>query len=383
MHHVAEEGIAAHWKYKEGKAFDPKKDSQFGWLRQLLEHKSSEDIVESLKDDVLTSQIYVFTPSGDVQELPIGSTPIDFAYSIHSEIGNKCVGAKVNGRIVHLKYRLQNGDKVEIITNPTQEPRKDWLSFAKTSRAKERIRAFLRKKDGEKARHRGTELIERELKEHDVSFREVFENQTQLKKLLDKLNERSLDELLTSVGFGMLSPRKVVHILFPSDKYKDDEEALSSVVEEQQVHSDPFHIKGVEDMMIKIAKCCTPLPGDDVVGYISNGRGIIVHKRDCTNVKNAAVHKDRLIEVSWDSSVNYTMPVKFMASTENRPGVINGITSVVGGMELNIVEYSAHSLGGGASEQRFSVELHNKDQLETLLTKLRQVKGVKDIWQVT
>ncbi len=377
MHHVAEEGIAAHWKYKEGKAFDPKADAQFVWLRQLLEQKdkASAEIVESFKEDVLPAQIYVFTPNGDVVELPMGSTPIDFAYSIHSEVGNRCVGAKVNGRIVHLKYRLQNGERVEILTSPTQEPRKDWISYVKTTRAKSRIKAYLRKKESDKAISTAMISLEKEFKERGVSLKDVLDNNAQMSKIYDKLNVSNTEELLANVGFGRISAIKVVHVLFPPDEREEDIQFSKSHASNEE----PFRIDGVDNVMIKIARCCTPLPGDDVVGYISTGRGIIVHKKNCPNVQDPSINEARLIPVMWDTTKNYIAPVRFLVSTISQPGLINAITAVVKDMGLNIVEYSAKSLGGGESEQRFSVELRSKENLDELQVKLRQVKGVKAV----
>jgi GTP pyrophosphokinase len=375
MHRIAEEGIAAHWKYKEGKDFDPKEDARFVWLRQLLEQndKNSEELVETLKEDVLPKQIYVFTPGGDVVELPEGSTPIDFAYSIHSEVGNRCMGAKVNGRIVHLKYRIQNGEKIEILTSASQEPRKDWLGFVKTSRAKSRIRTYLRKKDSEKAEQTAIESLEKEFKEHGSSYREITDNPANLKKILDRLNFRSIEELHINVGFGRISARKVAHIIFPGEDKEDEQHFQKS----RASVAEPFRIDGVDNMMIKIARCCTPLPGDEVTGYISTGRGIIVHKRNCPNIKNIAFNENRLIPVTWGENSDYLTLVKLLAIVENKPGMLNAITTAVKDMGLNIAEYSAKSIGGGESEQRFSVEIGNKAELDTLINKLWQIKGLK------
>lgn len=378
MHHVAEEGVAAHWKYKEGNAFDPKSDKQFVWLRQLLSEEqganSSYELVQTLKEEVLQTQIYVFTPGGDVVELPSGSTPVDFAYAIHSEVGNHCVGAKVNGRIVHLKYRLQNGDKAEVITNPTQEPRKDWLLFVKTSRAKSRIKAYLRNKESDKALEQAQELLDREFKAKGSSYREFAENNVNLKKTLDKFSFRNLDDMLLAVGFGRVSAKKIVHLFYPDEK---EEETIVS--KSRTSKGEPFVIDGVDSVMVKIAKCCAPLPGDEVVGYISTGRGIIVHKKNCPNLKDAALNERRLIDVKWNNTDSYIAPVKFLMLTHSRPGLINSITAVIKDMALNIVEYSSRSLGGGESEQRFSVEISSKVVLEELLNKLRQVKDVKTV----
>ena len=378
MHQIAEEGIAAHWKYKEGKVFDPKADAQFVWLRQLLEQNSSE-LVETLKEDVLQTQIYVFTPNGDVVELPVGSTPVDFAYSIHSQVGDRCIGAKANSRIVHLKYRLQNGDKVEVLTNPTQEPRKDWLNFVKTSRAKSRIRAYLRRKETDKAVATAIELLEKELRERDLSLKEFTDSHSLLKKIFDKFSVRNLEELYQGIGFGRISPKKVVHIIFPDEK---EEEQPFSRTHHPVSTAEPFRVEGIDNVMIKIARCCTPLPGDDVVGYISTGRGVIVHKKDCPNLKDNSLNEERLIPVMWENTSGYIAPVKFVATTQSQPGLINAITAVVKDMGLNIAEYSARTLGGGEYEHRFSIEVTKKADVEELLTKIRQVKGVKSLKKI-
>ncbi|MDR2885144.1 MAG: bifunctional (p)ppGpp synthetase/guanosine-3',5'-bis(diphosphate) 3'-pyrophosphohydrolase, partial [Deferribacteraceae bacterium] len=377
MHHIAEEGIAAHWKYKEGKAFNPKEDKQFVQLRQLLEQKDgdSKELVESLKGDFLQAQIYVFTPDGDVVELPVGSVPIDFAYAVHSEVGNKYSGAKVNGRIVNLRYKLQSGDKLEIITSPTQEPRKDWLDVAKTSRAKTRIRAYLRKKDSERAIAEGFSLLEREFKERGGSFKTVIDTPADIAKVFDKTNTNNIDELYSGIGFGMISPFKVVHLFYPTDERTDER-----VFKSRATTAEPFYIDGVDGMMMKIARCCNPLPGDDIDGYVSTGRGIIVHKRDCVNLRGlAAINKDRLVDVAWSKEVNFHAPVKITAITRNTHGMMNEITEVVKNMKINFVEYSAKFTGGGESEHKFSVEIHNKEEINLLLTKLSQIEGMIEV----
>lgn len=379
MHRIAEEGIAAHWKYKEGKKFDPKEDKAFIWLRQLLELKElnePEELVEALKEDVLPIQIYLFTPAGDVVELPRGSTPIDFAYAIHSEIGNKCVGAKIDGRIVPLKYKFKGGERVEILTSPNQEPRRDWLSFVKTNRAKSRIRAYLRKKEDEQAVTVGTNLIEKEFYERGLNFKEIVSSKDNLNKILDRFNLKNFEDVVKGVGFGRLSPKQMANLFI---KTEEKEDVISKPT---KVKSEPFKIKGIDDVMVRVAKCCNPLPGDDVKGYISIGRGIIVHKANCKNLKNIAVSEDRLIDVIWDETKKFKSKVKINSITEDKPGVLNEITSVIKDFGINIIELSAKPVSVGRAKQDFVIEIANKEQLDKLINKIKMVSGVISIHTV-
>jgi len=373
MHRIAEEGIAAHWRYKEGKKFDPKEDKAFVWLRQLLDQKelrNPEELVEALKEDVLPVQIYVFTPAGDVVELPRGSTPIDFAYAIHSEVGNKCVGAKIDGRIVPLKYKLKGGEKIEILTSPNQEPRRDWLNFVKTNRAKSRIRAYLRKKEDERAINTAHNLLENEFLDRGLSFKEILNVKESLNKIFEKFNLKSVDDFLKAVGFGRLSAKQVANLFVRLDEKED------IISKPTKVKAEPFKIKGIDDVMVRVAKCCNPLPGDDVKGYISVGRGIIVHKADCQNLKNMTVSEDRLIDVIWDDTKKFKSKVKINSITEDKPGMLNEITSVIKDMGINIIELSAKPISEGRAKQNFTIEIATKDQLEKLVSKLNSLSGM-------
>jgi len=379
MHKVAEEGIAAHWKYKEGKVFDPQEDKTFTWLRQLLEqhelHKP-EDLVEALKEDVLPTQIYVFTPGGDVVELPVGSTPIDFAYSIHTEVGNKCKGAKVDGRIVPLKYKLRNGDRVTVITGDDQRPNRDWLNFVKTNRAKNRIRAALRKIDTDMSKSVGFDLLEKEFSAESLEVREIFNKPENVKKVIERYRLRDEEDIYVSVGFGRVSPKQIVHMFCEKELKLED---LKKTPPKQKKSSTPFLIQGIDDVMVKIAKCCSPLPGEDVVGYISRGRGIVVHKRTCDNLRNSAFAEERLVDVEWDERKNYKMPVKIHTSIIDKPGVLNALTNVLKEMGLNILELSSRRDKEGMSTQDFSIEVSNKNELESVMRKLKTIEGMREV----
>jgi GTP pyrophosphokinase len=378
MHNIAEKGIAAHWTYKEGKPFDPKEDTTFVWLRQLLEQKElnkPEDFVEALKEDVLPVQIYVFTPNGDIIELPIGSTPIDFAYAIHTEIGNKCVGARVNGRMVPLKYRLKNGEKVEIVTSPNQEPRRDWLKIAKTNRAKIRIRSFLRKKEEIKAINTGMDLLEKEFKANNLNFKNLMEKEQNLKKIFEKFSLKSLEDIYKNVGFGRISPKQILHIFVKPEEESEDKFISRKT---QNLKKDPLKIKGIDtdNVMLNIAKCCNPLPGDKVKGYISRGRGIIVHKEDCKNLKNMAVSDERIIDVEWDDNVKCKRTASITTLTEDRPGILKEITSALSDMGINIIEFSAKKATDEKAKQNFTIEVSDSEELKKVCTKLNNIQGI-------
>jgi len=383
MHSIAEGGIAAHWKYKEGKPFDPQEDKAFTWLRQLLEQHelhSPEDLVEALKEDVLPTQIYVFTPKGDVMELPIGSTPVDFAYNIHTDVGNKCKGAKVDGRIVPLKYKLRNGDRVSIILGEDHKPSRDWLSFVKTSKAKNRIRAALRKIDTDMGHSVGFDLLDKEFTNAGLDVREIFNKPDNIKKIIERFKLRDEEEIFLSVGFGRVSPKQVVHVFTePATQPRLEDLQKTPQKDSGKKSSTPFIIQGIDDVMVKIAKCCNPLPGDDVVGYISRGRGIVVHRVDCANLKNSAFSEERLVDVQWDSRKSYKMPVRIHTSIVDKPGVLSALTTVLKEMGLNILELSSKRDKDGLSSQDFSIEVRNKSELESVIRKIKTIDGLREV----
>ncbi len=386
MHKIAEEGVAAHWAYKEGKVFNPKEDSRFVWLRRILEDDAVQaptDFVNSLKEDVFQKQIYVFTPKGHVVELPEGSTPIDFAYTIHSEVGDRCVGAKINGRIVPLKAHLVSGDKIDILTSQTQEPRKDWLNFVKTNRARSKISAFLRKKESEKAIQTGRELLSKEFKAYDLNVDQYINDSKILKKVLDKLSLRTVEDLLTSVGFGNVSPRRVFNT-FDIDVKSDI--SAEEIVKHNKPRKiiDPFKIEGIDNIMMKIAGCCNPLPGDDVKGYISTGKGIIVHKSDCENILKLAnsENEDRVIDVMWADTINYEAPIKYSAIVNDKSSVFVDISMLIKDMGLNLYEMNMKNNGEGTSQLEFTAMVKSKEQARDLEAKLTNTKGIIELNRV-
>lgn len=373
MHNIAEKGIAAHWKYKEGKIFDPKEDNSFIWLRNLLEQQElnrPQDFVEALKEDVLPVQIYVFTPNGDVIELPRGATPIDFAYAIHTEVGNKCTGAKVNGRLVQLRYRLRNGEKIEVVTSANQEPRRDWLKIAKTNRAKTRIRTFLRRKEDDRAINTGVELLDKEFKANSLQFKTVIDEEKNLKSILEKFVLRNLEDIYKNVGFGRVSPKQVLHLFVkPDDKQ-------NVIAKPSQAKSEPLKIAGINNVMLSIAKCCNPLPGDKVKGYISKGRGVIVHKENCSNLRSITISDERIVDVEWDDTSKFKRAAKISTITDDKSGILSEITTLINDMGINIIELSAKKSTDGKARQNFTIEVSDTGQLHKVCVKLRSIQGI-------
>ena len=311
MDRVAQEGVAAHWAYKEGQAISKNDAKVFKGLKQLVqwlqELKDPKEFLDSVRGELFDPDVYALTPNGEVKEFPQGSTPLDFAYIIHTEVGNSCVGAKVNGKIVPLKYKLQNGDVVEIITSPKQKPRRDWLKIVRTSRAKSRIRHWLRREEKEKAMNVGREISERELRKHDTSLKKIIKT-GHMKQILKATRCNSLEDLLGKIGSGALPIQNVIKVLQPEDLGTEEEgkvaeQELLSVMPPSQRHEKPgsegIIIEGVNDMLVKISQCCLPVPGDSIMGFITTGRGISIHKAICHNL--LATEPRLRIEVNWSA----------------------------------------------------------------------------------
>ncbi|MDY6820523.1 MAG: bifunctional (p)ppGpp synthetase/guanosine-3',5'-bis(diphosphate) 3'-pyrophosphohydrolase [Deferribacterota bacterium] len=377
MHSIAEEGIAAHWIYKEGKNKLTEDDKAFIWLRQLLnqkELKNPTDLIEALKEDILPTQIYVFTPKGDIIELPVGSTPIDFAYAIHTEIGHRCTGAKVNGRIMSIKYRLKNGEKVEILTSNRGEPKRDWLNFTKTSRAKIRIRSYLRKKEQDKAIAYGGYLLEKEFENHSIDFKDILNDKEKTNLILKKFSLNNIDDLYTSLGFKRISPKQVLHLFV-----KEDSPVKVQTLEPKKRKTGPFIIDNIDNMLVQIARCCNPVFGDKIKGYITNTRGIVIHKENCKNLKLPTVNSDKLIDVKWDESVKFKTSVTISIVGEDRKGLLNDVTAVLKDLNINILELSAKNINFNIATQKIKIEVNDRNELNYVLTKLQELKGIHKV----
>lgn len=389
MDRIAQEGVAAHWAYKEGQKASGQDMKLFRELKNLVDSlqkvEDPREFLESVRGELYDPDVYALTPNGEVKEFPRESCPIDFAYAIHSEVGDRCTGAKVNGRLVPLKYHLKNGDIVEIITSPNQTPRRGWLELVKTSRARARIRSWLRREEKEKALKLGREICERELKKNETTLKKMIKS-GHIRLLLKQLHCNSLDDMLVKVGTGSITVQQLERYLMPAEihheKVSIEEELtgdesdvfISSHKREKHDSGSVIRIDGVDDMLIKISQCCNPLPGDDIIGFITMGRGVSVHKADCINLKNT--DPQRWIDVSWTGQGVTQHRAELLLSAENRRGIFADISATISSENANIVEISAHTTPADTADIRVTIEVESLAHLQSLTQHLRQMKEV-------
>ncbi|MEW8973345.1 MAG: bifunctional (p)ppGpp synthetase/guanosine-3',5'-bis(diphosphate) 3'-pyrophosphohydrolase [Tissierellaceae bacterium] len=395
MHRTAEYGIAAHWKYKEGISKAESFDNKLAWLGQLLEWqrdlKDPKDFMETLKIDFFTDEVFIFTPRGDVINLPEGSTPIDFAYRVHTDIGNSCVGAKINGRIVPLNYQLKNGNIVEIITSVSSGgPSRDWLKIVKSTQAKSKIRQWFKLKDKDSNAIKGKELLEKELKRQGYKANEILRDEW-LKSIADKLSINTIEDLYASIGYGNVRINQVITKLkdFYTEYYKThhEEEFLKEQTKKQQEKkkgrgSQGVTIKGVDNIKVRFAKCCNPVPGDDIVGYVTMGRGVSVHRADCPNVKNSK-ENDRFLEVEWDVEKKASYSAEIQIRAIDRFGLLAEIALRMNEEGLSVISLNARTNRDRVVLVNMVLEIHDIDQLEGVINKIKKIRNVIDVYRVT
>jgi GTP pyrophosphokinase len=388
MHAIAEEGIAAHWKYKETGASLPdevKGEEGFAWLRQLMdfqrEVKDPNEFLDSVKFDLFADEVYVFTPNGDVIELPRGACPIDFAFTIHTDVGMKCAGAKVNGRMVPLKYKFQSGDTCEIVTNKNQRPNSQWLDYVKTSRARTKIRAELRQIERERSKQIGSELLDKEFKRFGHTLSKHIKDGSLHEGWKDS-KYGSVDELIIAVGYGKISPQQVVERVLPED-LKPQKEAprrsrLGQIIDRLAKRSSSgVTIEGVEDMLVHYARCCSPVKGDPIVGFVTRGRGLTVHRRDCDKVM--ALDPERKIHVNWDEKETFSRPISIRVTTDDREGMLADLSAVFSKHGVNISEANCRADRSGHAVNTFKCGILDLDQLRKVVKTLESVKGVHSV----
>jgi len=386
MHKIAEEGIAAHWKYKEGKAVEEAEDKRFTWLRQLLEWqrdlKDDREFIESVKVDLFPNEVYIFTPKGSVKPFPIGSTPIDFAYSIHSDVGNRCSGAKVNGKIVPLRYELRSGDTVEILTSSNQKPSKDWLKLVKTSRAKTKIRQWFTAEEREKSITLGKEILEKELRKYDLQQAKLIKS-GELAKVASEFSFQGVDDLVAAVGYGKITANQIIGKILPQEKLEQQKEEL---IEGRFKHliqkitrspKDALLIKGIDNVMVRYAGCCNPVPGDKVVGFITRGRGVTIHTADCQNAMDEDPH--RKVEVEWDSTKEYSYPVRVRIYSEDKKGLLAEISNSISSHKANIKNARVDTTEDKKAISTFEVEIRDLNHLNKVIRALEKIKGVQRV----
>ena len=389
MHKIAEEGIAAHWKYKEGRLIEEADDKRFTWLRQLLEWqrdlKDDTEFLETVKVDLFPNEVYVFTPKGEVKQFPRGSTPIDFAYSIHSDVGTRCVGAKVNGKIVPLKYEFRSGDTVEIMTSPGQKPSKDWLKFVKTSRAKTKIRQWFKTQEMEKSINLGKEILEKELRKYNLQQAKLIKS-GELINVASEFSFHEVDDLIAAVGYGKVTANQIIGKLLPPERLEKKEEQeegrLKRLIQKvtRSGSKDALLIKGVDNVVVRYAGCCNPLPGDKVVGFITRGRGVTIHTSDCKNVMDNDPH--RKVEVEWDSTKEYIYPVRIRVYSDDKKGMLAEISNSISSHKANITNARVETTDEKKAIGTFEVEIRDLNHLKKVIKGLEKIKGIQRVERV-
>ncbi len=395
MHRTAEYGIAAHWKYKEGKVKTDNFDEKLTWLRQLLEWqkdlKDPTEFMETLKIDLFTDEVFVFTPKGDVINLPNGSTPIDFAYKVHTAVGNNCVGAKVDGRIVPLDYKLKNGNIVEILTSSTSTgPSRDWLKIVKSSQAKNKIRQWFKREERELNINRGKEMLEKELKRQGYKLAEILKEDW-LKNIASKLNLNTSEDLYAALGYGSVTLSQVIQRLkeFYKDYYKIDDEKIENeklseipqIPKKKKKVTQGVSIRGVDNVKIRFAKCCNPVPGDEIIGYITRGRGLSIHRKDCPNILDLT-GQERFIDVEWDTDEKAEYPVEIQIKATDRPGLLADITQGITDSNISLLSLNARTSKEKLVLINMILEIKDTEQLKELMKRIRKLKGVIDVYRV-
>jgi GTP pyrophosphokinase len=387
MHRLAEEGIAAHWRYKEKTALSQREEQQFAWLRQLLEWQSdltdAKEFMDTVKGDLFPDVVYVFTPRGDVRELPQGSTPVDFAYAVHTDIGHQCVGAKINGKIVPIKHILRNGDRIEIITQVGHTPSRDWLKFVKTSKARTRIKAWVNTEERRRSILLGKELLDKDLRKYELSPSKVFKS-NDIHRVAHELSLNTVDDMLAAIGYGKVSAHLVANKLAPDRPHTEPlpKKPLKKPAPEKKGAGGGIKIGGMDQMLFHLSKCCSPVPGDKVVGFITRGRGISIHTMDCPNVADMIVDKERMVEVTWGEFKPGAHAVKIAVLTQDKPGILASVSSSISAAEANI---SHAEVSTGADKQaslNFTIEISDVEHLNRIIKSIASVDGVMDVRRV-
>ena len=403
MHEIAENGIAAHWKYKEGitGSHDAKMEQKLKWLRQMMEWEKDvqdpHEFLDALKDDVFNSQVYVFTPRGDVIELPAGSTPIDFAYRVHTNVGNKCTGAKINGKIVPINYKLQNGEIVEVITSANSPgPSRDWLSIVQTPTARNRIRQWFKKERREENVERGTDILEKEFKRYNIPYKNAS-IQKFLTQVAKKFNQPSLEDLIATIGYGGIATSQVmpkvrdfynkeVNRQEKEKRMQEKEDKIKQNFDEQEYakkrkkKDNGITVKGLDNILVRFAKCCNPLPGDDIIGYITKGRGVAIHRKDCPNIKlDDEFLKNRLVEVEWNNPEKSKFEGEVKIIAIDRVGLLNDVIHIVSMEKLRISGINCRVLKDNTANISLLVEVNDISELKQLMKKIKSIPGVDEV----
>ncbi|SHK09076.1 RelA/SpoT family protein [Desulforamulus aeronauticus] len=395
MHRVSEYGIAAHWRYKEGSQGEKDFDKKLAWIRQMLDAqhdaRDAKEFMENLKIDLFSQSVFVFTPKGDVMELPAGAIPLDFAYRIHTDVGHRTVGAKINGRIVPLDYKLKNGNIIEIITSKASNgPSRDWLNIVKTPQAKNRIRSWFKKERREENINRGKDALEKEARKQGLELELV--RGERLQEYARKLVQASIDDLYATIGDGQLIPSQIVSKI--RDEYRAEKERRPLVEEmmkkaegkasEWGKPTQGIRVKGIDNLLIRLAHCCNPVPGDPIVGYITRGRGVSIHREDCLNIQPIQNEEpERVVEVAWDKEFQSPFQVKLEVTGLDRPGFLNEVLNVLLDLKINASRVNARSKKDQVASVELALQVRNTEQLDYLVNRIHKVRDTYGVRRVS
>ncbi|MCF8024929.1 MAG: bifunctional (p)ppGpp synthetase/guanosine-3',5'-bis(diphosphate) 3'-pyrophosphohydrolase [Desulfobacteraceae bacterium] len=387
MDHVAKFGIAAHWSYKEGKTRGITTENTFAWIHNLVENQKNfgnpEEFLENVRIDLFPDEVFVFTPQGEVKSLPKGATPVDFAYQIHTEVGNECTGAKVNGRLVSIQYELKTGDIVEILTAKGHQPSKDWLNFVKTVKAKSRIRQWIRKQEKTRSLSLGRELCEKAFRKHKLNFSSML-NTPEMEKVAESFNFKSVDDLIASVGLGKITPLQIIRKLYPQVSEKKETTLIDRLMRpkdrRRRDKTEGVSVHGMDDILIRFAKCCQPVPGDPITGYITHGQGVTVHRSGCINALK--LNPDRQIDVEWKNDEKTQFPVSIKITGYDRIGLLAEVSTEISKAGANIHDVRIESRGNKYFYGEFTILVMDLAHLDAVMARLKKVSTVQEVKRV-
>jgi len=383
---VAKSGIAAHWSYKEGKSYDKEIGKTFAWIQDLVENQEDfrdpDEFLENVRIDLFPDEVYIFTPQGEIKTLPRGATPVDFAYLIHSEVGQQCTGARVNGRMVPLQYELKTGDSVEIITSKGHNPSKDWLNFVKTVKARSRIRQWIKTQEKGRSLTLGREMCEKAFRKHRLNFNTVIKS-GEIQPVAEGLGYKTTDDMIASVGYGKVTPLQVINKILPKEGGKKEDSSIINKLIGRVKKKKPENgiiVKGVDDVLVKFGKCCQPVPGDIITGYITRGQGVTIHRKSCINALK--ISSERQIDVAWNMESADTFPVRILVSSADRFGLLADITSNISKCGANIVKAHTETHEDHIVDSYFTISVEGTTHLKKVLSSLKKIKHVHDVKRI-
>lgn len=383
MDRVAKSGIAAHWSYKEGQRIDEDISKRFAWIQNMVENQENiidpKEFLENVRIDLFPDEAYVFTPRGDIKSLPRGATPVDLAYLIHTEVGDQCVGAKVNGHIVRLQYELKTGDTVEILTAKNHHPSKDWLNFVKTVKARSKIRQWIKIQEKDRSISLGREMCEKAFGKYRLNFNTLAKSD-KMAEVVDHFGFKTVDDLIASVGYGKSTPLQIVKKFIPKPELEEESESILNKiigrVRKKKTRTGVL-VKGVDDILIKFGKCCQPVPGDDIMGYITRGHGVTIHRHGCLNALKTT--PERQVEVQWDEALSETYPLKIRVNSSDRVGLLADVASNISKSGANILSANTITRDDSLVDSLFTIAIEDTDHLSKVLTSIKKVRGVQSV----